>query len=223
MLNNTVFPSIFEPFSKEISAGFVGKPVDFSLLEPKENFLDYSKLSIIHLKQTHSDITLDALNINSQTECDGVFTQKKNIVCTVNTADCIGGLFYNPVKNEVAAVHAGWKGLAQKIFSKYLLTYSREEIQNFRVALSPSLGPCCSEFTDPYSETPPHFHPYIISRDEKYFVDLWSIAEVELLSAGLKKEHIQLPEICTKCNNNRWWSFRSGDITQRNMSWIYLR
>ncbi len=45
-------------------------------------------------------------------EGDAMITDLPGVVCAVKTADCLPILVSNHVGTEVAAIHAGWKGLA---------------------------------------------------------------------------------------------------------------
>jgi len=250
-----IFPEIFAPYRKDIFAGFVGDPYDFDWNPEKTDFrqdisefLEENFLSpdyILNPDQTHSTIIYFSnfsnfscfskekkyqkkyKKIIQKISGDGVSTHEKNILCVAKHADCIGAIFYHPELKIGATIHAGWRGLAQKIFSEYLKNFSKQEISGFLVALSPSLGPCCAEFSDPYHETPEFFHQFISTKTEKYYVNLWGIASEELQKMGVPQENIELPTCCTKCNKTpegeifpkNFWSHRNKDI-QRNASFF---
>ncbi len=208
---------IFRVFSDipDIMAGVLGKPFDgkkdaIQLIFPSKQWKK------IHQVHGNSVVSFDSIQ-DGVSEADGMYTSKSFQGCAVLLADCIGAFFYHTKTKEIAAVHAGWRGLSQKIFSQYLSRFSNPEY--IRVALSPSLGPCCSEFSDPYTETPPFFHQSVTEKNGKYFVDLWEIAKHELLQNGILLKNIEMPSCCTKCNK-QFWSHRRGDI-QRNIGFIY--
>ncbi len=54
-------------------------------------------------------------------EVDAVITDRKGVCIGVTTADCVPVLVYDPVKNILAAAHAGWKGTVTKIVYKTIL------------------------------------------------------------------------------------------------------
>ncbi len=72
--------------------------------------------STISLNQTHSTVVLD---VDARTEqvldADGLFTSTFNVVCSAMTADCLPVLMTNRTGTQVAAVHAGWRGLVNGI------------------------------------------------------------------------------------------------------------
>ncbi len=233
-----IFPEIFAPYQSKIFAGFSGKPENFASNEPQkiQKFLETQNVQPLKIclpHQTHSKVVLSAEDWkkNPEISCDGIFTDAKNTLCFVKTADCIGAIFYHPTLDIGGSIHAGWRGLEKKIFSQFLQGFSLAEISGFLVALSPSLGPCCAEFSDPYQETPGFFHPHITEISEKYFVDLWEIARQELLQSGVSAQNIHMPESCTKCGKSfsqgpeiseKFWSHRKGE-KERNGTFFLMR
>lgn len=238
-----IFPEIFAPYqdpfhpeNSQIFAGFCGSPENFAS-EISQKFLQENGLQnaeIFRPHQTHSNIVFSTREYphHPENSCDGVYTRQKNELCFVKTADCIGAIFYHPEKKLGATIHAGWRGLAQKIFSAFLHQFSPEEISGFRVALSPSLGKCCAEFSDPYRETPDFFHPFISEISGKYYVDLWSIAQNEFVKNGIPPSQIELPAFCTKCGCSSpgkdfqkispFWSHRNAD-KERNGTFFLMK
>lgn len=243
-----IFPEIFSSYKKEIFAGFAGSPFDFDWNPEKTNFrqdisgfLQENSLDpdvILNPDQTHSKNVYFYEERKNNTKIvkisgDGVATHEKNILCVAKHADCIGAIFYNPTLKVGATIHAGWRGLTKKIFSEYLHHFSPKERSEFIVALSPSLGPCCAEFSDPYNETPEFFHRFVIKKTEKsgknhqYYIDLWGIAHDELQNMGVPEKNIETPTCCTKCNKTpqgekileNFWSHRNKD-PQRNGSFF---
>ncbi len=79
-------------------------------------------------------------------------------------------------------------------------------------AISPSLGPCCGEFKGYQEIFPKAFEAFSI---KKNFFDLWAVSRWQLEEAGLKKENINISEICTRCNPDLFFSFRGERKTGR--------
>ena len=86
------------------------------------NSLDYNK--IIKARQAHTDkiYNVDGFGNNNILDtlepCDGIITNKKNIVLATTNADCILLLFFDPVKKVIANIHSGWRGTLQQISVK---------------------------------------------------------------------------------------------------------
>lgn len=187
----------------------------------------FPEKEILIPNQTHSLIFLEKEDfLNTVPEGDAILSNSPNTVLAVRVADCIGALFYAPEKGIIGTVHAGWRGLSKKIFSAFFAR-AKERYgvfpEDFFVALSPSLGKCCAEFSDPYSETPAHFHPFVEAENGKSFVDLWQIAKEEFLENGVLESQIEMPAFCTKCSKEKIWSYRKGDKDERNIFFLFLK
>jgi YfiH family protein len=71
------------------------------------------------LLQTHSNlcvVTEDSKNRN----VDAAVTRQPNTVLAILTADCLPIILTNQSGTEIAAIHAGWRGLAQGIIESTL-------------------------------------------------------------------------------------------------------
>lgn len=147
--------------------------------------------------------------------CDALVTTKTGAGLMMQVADCQAILMYDPEKRVIAAVHAGWKGLAIDISGEvieYLKTNFNINPGSLLIAIAPSLGPCCAFFSDPEKELPASFHNFI---DKKKRVDLWSLSIEQLQKHGIKKNNIELARVCTQCGNgpvkhgpHKFFSFR---------------
>ena len=101
------------------------------------------------LNQTHSTNVVEipyqyrhhpANNKDSVIEADACFSKLENHVCAVMTADCLPLLLVNSTATEVAAIHAGWRGLANGIVSKTIDAMS-SSAADMHVWLGPAIGP----------------------------------------------------------------------------------
>lgn len=163
-------------------------------------------------KQVHGDkifvITGETDFSSPLGEYDAFITAAKQRPLLVRFADCQGALILDPVKRVIAAVHCGWRGSTLNILGKTVL----KMIENFDcdpadliVGISPSLGPCCAEFTDPSKELPEFMQQYV---NEKNCVDLWQCSLNQLKEAGVLVENIEVEKICTACNKDLFFSHR---------------
>ena len=89
------------------------------------------------LNQTHSTnvIELPSTSLNG----DASYTRDKNIVCAVQTADCLPLLVTNKKGTVVAAIHAGWRGLLNGVIENTIhkMNMSPNELL---VWLGPAIG-----------------------------------------------------------------------------------
>lgn len=143
---------------------------------------------------------------------DALITAEKNLPLVIRIADCASILIFDPVKNVIANVHAGWRGFAQKIIHSTIQKMRERFLSNPRdllVGVSPMIGPCCCRFSDPERELPRAMHKHIT---EENTVNLWSTAEEQLRECGVLQNHIENPRICTFCNPEDFFSYRrEGD------------
>ena len=162
--------------------------------------------SLISADQTHSKnvVIVDEdflakereLEIN---DTDAFVTDIPGIALMIQVADCQAILMYDPSKHLVAAVHAGWKGLVKNISGetiKVMKKYYGCDPAKILVGISPSLGPCCSFFTNPEKELPASFNKFT---DNEKRVNLFDYSVAQLVKNGIKQENIEVAKICTQC------------------------
>jgi len=147
---------------------------------------------------------------------DGIITDIKDVCLVIQVADCQAVLLYDHVKKVIANVHSGWKGSIANIIGNCVDKMISEfgcRPENIIAGISPSLGPCCSEFINYKEEIPENLWDYKI-HGEKYF-DFWKMSADQLMEKGVKKECIENMRICTKCNSDIFFSYRQENITGR--------
>ena len=154
-------------------------------------------------------------NIETDT-ADAIITDMKNVFIVIQVADCQAVMLYDPIKKVIANIHSGWKGSVQNIIGKCVDKMRLEfgcQPENILAGICPSLGPCCSEFVNYKDEIPQNLWKYKI-KDKNYF-NFWDMSADQLMEKGVKKEHIENIEICTKCNTDLFYSFRGEKTTGR--------
>ena len=159
--------------------------------------------------QIHSDIILKLdEQFEERPEADALMTNQKGLPIGIKVADCQGILLFDPVKNTIAAVHSGWRGSEQNIISKTVKKMAQEfgtDPSDLLAGVSPSIGPCCFEFSDPERELAKTMHPYV--KNNK--LDFWTLSLRQLQDAGVKS--IEIKALCTKCHPDRFFSHRNKD------------
>lgn len=145
----------------------------------------------------------------------------KNLV--VQIADCQSIFMYDPVVGVIANVHSGWRGSINNITSHAILMMKKNfgcNPPDIVASISPSLGPCCSEFINFKKEIPKKFWEY---RDGSNHFDFWSATRDQLNDAGVLSENIYLSRICTKCSKDLFFSYRGEGVTGRFAAVIGLK
>lgn len=166
---------------------------------------------LIFANQVHGDTIMMIDKKPEETpSVDAFITNKSNLTLAVRVADCQGVLVFDPIQKAIAAIHSGWRGSAVNIIGKTIEKLKKEYGSNSKdlvVGISPSLGPCCTEFSNPKKELPEFVHPYI----KGHHVDFWSLSIDQLKAEGISENQIEKPTECTKCNSDQFYSHRKGD------------
>ena len=157
----------------------------------------------------------------SDIQCtDGLHTNEPNIALVTFCADCVPLLFFDPIRNVVAASHSGWRGTVDEIGRITVETLIEEyscEPKDILAGIGPSIGPCCFEAEEPVASEfleKPKWEAYVKGPNAagKYKIDLWQINKQMLSDAGLLPEHIDCEPMCTSCNEKLFFSHRrDGD------------
>jgi YfiH family protein len=185
-------------------------------------------LDIPHLvfpHQTHGTNVhrVTAKNLDKLPHADALFTTEKNIGLAITHADCQAAIFYDPVHEAIAVVHAGWRGSTQNIYSRVVDSLRRDigtQPQNLIVCISPSLGPDHAEFKNYKQELPQDFWSFMIKPN--YF-DFWAISQKQLMAAGVLEKNIEITSICTYCNAKDYFSHRREKESGRHATVVALK
>ncbi|MEW5736051.1 MAG: peptidoglycan editing factor PgeF [Thermodesulfobacteriota bacterium] len=156
-------------------------------------------------------------------KADALITDVPGVFCSVKVADCQPILLADPQKNVVAACHSGWRGSVENIAAATVsaMTETFGCLPADLVAcVGPSLGPCCAEFVNYRTELPESFLPFAAGQNR---FDFWAITRSQLEGAGLASRNIHVAGICTRCDQENFFSFRRDRTTGRNMAAIGVR
>jgi hypothetical protein len=178
--------------------------------------LNTSEENIIILEQVHGDkiFYADKPKVKKVMGHDAAITDKKGLFLLVQIADCQAVSIRDSKLNVIANIHNGWRGSVKNIVRKTIqemqIKFGSDPI-NLSVTISPSLGPCCSEFSDPYNELPENLHKYILKNNH---VDFWKATFDQCLLEGVLPQNININGTCTVCNSDTYFSYRAdkGDM-----------
>lgn len=141
---------------------------------------------------------------------DSLITSDRGAYLAITTADCLPIFIYDPKKQTIALVHAGWKGLAVGIIEKtieQLIDDYKSEPQNLIVGIGAGIDTCHFEVKEDVANKFTDYKDEIEIRDNKTFIDLKQIALKQLLKAGVSKSNIEINPDCTY-HNEEYFSFR---------------
>jgi len=151
-------------------------------------------------------------------EADAIVSTVPGLAVAVVTADCVPVLLAAPGATAVAAVHAGWRGLAAGVVMAAVETLDRASgagPSELVAAIGPHIGPCCYEVDEPVLEALERTHGRAAreaarpARPGHAFLDLGSLACSALLGAGLAGAAVgAVAAACTFCDAARFHSYR---------------
>lgn len=177
----------------------------------------------IWLNQTHSTVVTQVSTPTQRVlDADGVFTSSSYVVCSAMTADCLPVLLTNVQGTQVAAVHAGWRGLANGIVENALELFSGDVM----AWLGPAIGPqefevgedVLQAFVDFDSQAHQAFTPRNI--EGKWLADMSKLATQRLNKAGVTQ--VFDSGLCTFQNREDFYSYRRDGVTGRQATFIWI-
>jgi len=215
-----------EPFSMNLSTS-VGDDLK-NVERNREIFFNefgIGKEEVTFQKQIHSSIIKYSDRPQYLENCDAIYTDKINNFLVVSVADCIPIFLYESKKKIVACVHSGWKGTYEKILSNTI-----EELKE-KFSIDPSeliafIGPGISQENYEVGEdVAKYFEDEVkYKKNGKFCLDLKKDNYNQLIKCGVKKENIEVSELCTFNEKELLHSYRrDGNKSGRMFGVIGIR
>ena len=174
------------------------------------------------LNQVHGNRCI-AAGFTGTPEADASWTDRPGIVCAVMTADCLPILMCKRDGSAVAAVHAGWKGLANGVIDATLATLNSTDILAW---LGPAIGP------DGF-EVGAEVRDIFVNQDlaltaafraqpgNRFLADIYRIGRATLTRLGVSPDNIHGGGWCTHGQAAEFFSYRRDGVTGRMASLIW--
>ena len=186
-------------------------------------------LEPVWLDQVHGTEVVYAQNNPSLPSADGTYTDIVNLPCAILTADCMPVLLCNQQGTQVAAVHAGWRGLCGGIISKALEQFAPGD--NLMAYMGPAIS---ARHFEVGTEVLSAFLSKAVTNNEKdsikkafvetsqghYLADLYALARAELTQKGVTQ--VYGGEFCSYSQSDLFYSYRREKVCGRNASLIWL-
>lgn len=154
---------------------------------------------------------------------DAAYTNKPGLVCAVMTADCLPVLFCSDSGDEVAAAHAGWRGLCSGVLEA-TLNHFRVPATSVMAWLGPAIGPRAfevgPEVREAFMAQNPAAADAFIANDNKFLADIYQLARLRLQAQGVTK--IFGGDACTVTQADKFFSYRRDGTTGRMASLIWV-
>ena len=147
---------------------------------------------------------------------DGLVAGEKNLFLSLTVADCLPVFFFDPIKEAVGLVHAGWKGLDNGILAAAVEEFKSgfsSNLADILVGIGPGIEPCHFEVQRDVLERFREFQAEaLVGREDKTFLDLKKVARLQLIKLGLKEENIETNPECTFCLKDKYFSARRDKL-----------
>lgn len=155
------------------------------------------------VQQIHSSNVIPASVPGKLGEGDALIAQVPGVHLEIRTADCFPVLFVDPAKRAVGAAHAGWRGVVGRIVPatiQAMQTHYGCDPATMLVAVGPGIGACCFEVGP---EVAVQF-----GLEGRVKIDLAAEIRRQLIEAGIAPSATGLLNPCTRCDPERFHSFR---------------
>lgn len=150
---------------------------------------------------------------------DILTTTERGVPLAIFTADCLAIVLYDPVARVLGLAHVGWRGTVRGTTQAAVRSVCERGgvASRLRVAIAPSIGPCCYEVDEPVTA---EFERVFGQRwtgwgapagNGHVMLDLWAANEALLREAGVAPASIDNPRLCTACHPELLYSYRKGN------------
>jgi YfiH family protein len=158
-------------------------------------------------------------------EADAAVTATPGVVLAILTADCLPVVFAASDGSEVAAAHAGWRGLSAGVLEATVaaMQASPDAIDAW---LGPAAGPQAYEIGEEVFATfvdrdPRAATAFVPTRPGHWRVDLYALARQRLADAGVTR--VSGGGLCTISDPHRFFSHRRDQRTGRMATLVWRR
>ena len=176
----------------------------------------------VWLEQVHGTVVADADRVPCVPQADACIARRG--VCVVMTADCLPVLLCDKQGGVVAAVHAGWRGLAAGVIEATVRAMAVAP-ENLMAWLGPAISQAAFEvgnevraaFVDVDAETVAAFVP---GARGKWQADIYALARRRLQLLGVTE--VYGGDRCTFRESAQFFSYRRDGVTGRMGTFIWL-
>lgn len=193
------------------------------------------------VRQVHDNLVVTPTEISSRfTEADGIMSEIQNQAVFVASADCNPVLIADRHTKRVAAIHAGWRGVAKEIVPKAIARFLAfgSKTENLLIAIGPSIhgevyqvnqevaAKVCATIIEKTSSPEAILHrawqlpntPLLVdSESDKVRIDLRQVLLQQLMLLGISTEQVAICPYCTYQLAEHFFSYRRTQ--QKKVQW----
>jgi hypothetical protein len=153
-------------------------------------------------------------------QVDVLTTRERGVPLAIFTADCLALVLWDAEAGALAAAHVGWRGTARGAAQAAVRAIEGlgGRADRLRVAVAPSIGPCCYEVDAPVTSALARAYgarweawARPAGRPGHVMLDLWAANAALLAERGVNPGRIENARLCTACHRELFFSYRRGD------------
>ena len=156
-------------------------------------------------------------------DADAIVSARSDSICVVRTADCLPVLLCARDAAEIAAVHAGWRGLAAGVIEAAIdamQTSPADLLAWFGPAISQQAFEVGDEVREAFCANSAAAEAAFERNDRgRWQADLYRLGRQRLAEAGV--DNVFGGGLCTHQDAERFYSYRRDGSTGRLLSFIY--
>lgn len=180
----------------------------------------------VWLEQVHGTRVAEVARqtVGTALTADASVTRDHGCVLAVMTADCLPVVLCSPEYHVIAAVHAGWRGLAADILQHTVLAMDCPP-RSIHAWLGPAIGPEHFEVGDEVwdqfvAEDWKMAECFSATKKQTFMADIYAIARRSLSTLGVA--HISGGDHCTYSDAERFYSYRRDTDTGRMVTLAWM-
>lgn len=174
------------------------------------------------LNQTHSTqaYCIEAPQLPLQNG-DALLSTESGVALMMMTADCLPIVLCDALGQEVACLHAGWRGLANGIIEKtYAAMRYPARLAWLGVAISQNHFEVGGEVREAFiSQNPALACAFKMKTHNKYMADLYAIARIKLQQLGITT--VSATPYCSYADQ-QFYSYRRAATTGRMATFVFI-
>lgn len=180
------------------------------------------------LNQVHGKDCVEA-DASQKLTADAHWTHDFKKTLVIKTADCLPVMVTHSKEKWMLTIHAGWRGVEQKIVTHSLSQFKKNLDTDIRIYIGPHIQQQSFEVDQDVAQRILSAHnldfvtagTLCLEKDNKFFINLSELVNRELKVFGLSRSQIWTSDIDTKTHPD-YYSFRRGDINVRNYSLVQI-
>jgi len=213
--------------AEHIVAGFTNQFYPYSSENDRSEFAKILKINyqnIIIPKQVHSNNVYICTQPGTISDTDGVITKNKDLILSIQVADCIPIYLHDEKNQNIGLIHAGWRGVTSGIVENGIkkMIELDSKTGNMKVLLGPSIRQCCFEIG-------PEVGKLVDKKFQKNGqgnrtkLDLQGVVVEKLIKLNINSSNIIDVKECTHCSGQYHSYRRDGNKAGRMIAMIGWR